>query len=181
VLLGDLPRLRSARLKQTDEYIVNAYRAGEQATVHVQVRLHEQSVRLTRTGNRSGSLLIWESADAGTLRGQQAEAALAQAFGGGSDLDLASSLNACGLLSRTPRGRCSPRSLATDSTPSANCLDSASSPTSSSGRRPALPALPQISRSPSRRRSMLSGRSPTPQLGWRGFRRTLPHGPPSQM
>jgi len=98
VLLGDLPRLRSARLKQTDEYIVNAYRAGEQATVHVQVRLQEQSVRLTRTGNRSGSLLTWESAEAGTLRGQPAEAALAQAFGGGSDLDLASSLNACGLL-----------------------------------------------------------------------------------
>jgi len=98
VLLGDLPRLRNARLRQTDEYIVNAYRSGQQATVHVQMRLQGESVRLTRIGNRSGSVLTWESAEAGTLRGDQAEAALNQGFGGGADLDLAASLNASGLL-----------------------------------------------------------------------------------
>jgi len=98
VLLGDLPRLRTARLKQTDEYIVNAHRPGQQATVNVQLRLQGQSVRLTRIGNRSGSSLTWDSAVTGTLRGEQAESALAQAFGGGPDLDLTASLNACGLL-----------------------------------------------------------------------------------
>src|SRR4051812_28830259 len=39
VLLGDLARLRDVRMRQTDEYIVNAYRAGERAQVDVVLRL----------------------------------------------------------------------------------------------------------------------------------------------
>lgn len=98
VLLGDLARLRDARMRRTDEYIVNAYRAGDSATVEVEIRLDNERVRLLRTGDRSQSVLTWQSAEAGTLRGQDAEDLLAMKFGGGPDLDLAASLNACGLL-----------------------------------------------------------------------------------
>lgn len=98
VLLGDLPRLRTARLRLSDEYIVSAYRPGEKATVEVQVRLQGERFTLRRIGDRTGSVLTWEPDEGDALRGQPAEEVLARAFGGGPDLDLPASLNACGLL-----------------------------------------------------------------------------------
>ncbi|MEO9237364.1 MAG: AAA family ATPase [Jatrophihabitantaceae bacterium] len=98
VLVGELARLREARMRQSDEYIVNAYRPGQEAVVDVQLRLNGQQVRLVRRGNHSRSILTWISAEAGTLTGQEAEDLLARMFSGGTDLDLATSLNACGLL-----------------------------------------------------------------------------------
>lgn len=97
VLLGELPRLRTARLKPSQEYIVNAYRTGERATVRVEMQLRGEPVQLSRTGDRNGSLLTWMSHDE-ILRGEPAEAALAEGFGAGPELDLASALHACGLL-----------------------------------------------------------------------------------
>lgn len=97
VLVGDLSRLRSARMRQTDEYIVNVYSPGERARVEVAVRLANERVRLTRTGDRSGSTLTWTSPHHGTVQGQAAEELLASTFGR-EGLDLQTSLRACGLL-----------------------------------------------------------------------------------
>lgn len=98
VLLGDLPRLRSLRLRPSEEYIVSAYRPGERAEVSAQVRIGAERVTLRRTGDRSGSLLTWIAEAGNELRGPDADAALAAAFSVSSDMSIEDSLTACGLL-----------------------------------------------------------------------------------
>jgi DNA repair exonuclease SbcCD ATPase subunit len=98
VLLGDLPRLRSLRLRQSDEYIVSAYRPGERAEVSAQVRIGSQRVLLRRTGDRSGSVLTWTPEAGIELTGREADAALAAAFSVSADMAIEDSLTACGLL-----------------------------------------------------------------------------------
>lgn len=98
LLLGALPRVASARLRTTEEHIVNAYRVGEKATVSARVRFGERSVSLTRVGNRSSSNLSWTELGSQSLHGLDAEAALASAFSASEQMDLQTSLTACGLL-----------------------------------------------------------------------------------
>lgn len=98
VLLGELARLRESRLRTSDEYIVNAYRPGSSANVQLYLSLAGEDVTLVREGDRSGSILSWTSPSRGRVAGEAAEALLARTFTGGPDLDLAASLNACGLL-----------------------------------------------------------------------------------
>jgi DNA repair exonuclease SbcCD ATPase subunit len=98
LLLGEIPRLREARLRQTDEYIVNAYLPSGQARVEAHVRLGDRRVVLTRTGDRTGSSLSWVTSDDSPLHGEAAEVELAQAFSASPEMDLATSLTACGLL-----------------------------------------------------------------------------------
>lgn len=98
LLLGEIPRLREARLRQTDEYIVSAYRPGGQARVEAHVRLGAHHVVLTRTGDRSGSSLTWATPGGSSLHGESAEVELSRAFSASPEMDLATSLTACGLL-----------------------------------------------------------------------------------
>ena len=99
LLLGEIPRLRAARLRQTDEYIVNAYLSSGPARVEAHVRLGDRRVVLTRTGDRTGSSLTWSTTDGSTaLHGDAAEAELSRAFSASPEMDLATSLTACGLL-----------------------------------------------------------------------------------
>ncbi|HEY2044595.1 MAG TPA: AAA family ATPase [Jatrophihabitans sp.] len=98
VLLGELARLRESRLRPSEEYIVNAYRPGSVANVQLQLSLAGEDVTLVREGDRNGAMLTWTSPSQGRVSGEAAEALLARTFTGGPDLDLAASLNACGLL-----------------------------------------------------------------------------------
>jgi len=54
LLTGDLPRLRELRMRQTDEYIRNAY-SREPAHVSGEFLVRGQVIRVSRTGDRSGS------------------------------------------------------------------------------------------------------------------------------
>lgn len=54
LLLGDLPRLRTLRMRQTEEYIRNAY-SNEPARVSSEFLVRGQVIRASRTGDRSGS------------------------------------------------------------------------------------------------------------------------------
>lgn len=97
-LLGELSRLRDARLRQTDEYIVNAYRPGAAASVEVEFSINGRNISLSRSGNRQGSVLTLVLDDRDELTGPQAEAALTAVFTGSDELDLTATLTACGLL-----------------------------------------------------------------------------------
>lgn len=98
LLLGELPRVASARLRSTEEHIVNAYRPGDMAKVAARVRLRDKVVNLTRVGNRSSSTLAWSEAGSTPLFGDDAEAALETSFSASEQMDLRTSLTACGLV-----------------------------------------------------------------------------------
>ena len=98
LLLGELPRVANARLRVTEEHIVNAYRQGETAKVAGRVRLGDKVVDLTRVGDRSASTLTWEESGSHPLFGEEAEAALEASFSASREMDLRTSLTACGLL-----------------------------------------------------------------------------------
>ena len=98
VLLGDLPRLRGVRTRPSDEYIVNAYRAGQKALVSLEMSLNGREVTIRREGDRNGSLLTWTDDGGAPRRGDDAARALARAFGGGPDLDISNAMKASGLL-----------------------------------------------------------------------------------
>lgn len=98
LLLGQLARVGDVRLRRTEEHIVNAYRPGGTATVEAHVRLVGKRVHLSRTGDRSGSSLVWSETGREPLYGDAAEEALEDAFSASERMDLQTSLTACGLL-----------------------------------------------------------------------------------
>ena len=98
LLLGELPRVASARLRTTEEHIVNMYRPGDSAKVAARVRLGDKVVSLTRVGNRNSSTLAWSEVGSAPLFGDDAESALEASFSASEQMDLRTSLTACGLL-----------------------------------------------------------------------------------
>lgn len=79
LILGDIGRLREARNRPNEEYVVNQYRRGESAVVEAVLRAPGTSITVRRSGRsagREGSLLEWIEGER-TLRGVEAEERLA--------------------------------------------------------------------------------------------------------
>lgn len=98
LLIGELPRVATIRLRTTEEHIVNAYRIGESARVTARVRIGDKVVELTRVGDRSTSTLAWVEEGSTALVGESAQEALEASFSASEQMDLKTSLTACGLL-----------------------------------------------------------------------------------
>jgi DNA repair exonuclease SbcCD ATPase subunit len=98
LLIGELPRVATVRLRTTEEHIVNAYRIGGSARVAARVRIGDKVVELTRVGDRSSSTLAWVEEGSTALVGARAQEALEASFSASEQMDLKTSLTACGLL-----------------------------------------------------------------------------------
>lgn len=98
LLVGEVPRLRAARLRQNEEYIVNAYARDTTAQVSAVLSTSRGEVRVSRSGNRNGSTLSWEPEWSARERGSAAERALAATFGASEDVDIQTTLTSAGLL-----------------------------------------------------------------------------------
>jgi DNA repair exonuclease SbcCD ATPase subunit len=98
LLVGDVERLETRRLRKTDEHLVNSYRLGQRASVTAWLASSGGEATVNRTGDRSGSVLSWTTPDGDVFRGPAALEALASAFGATSDASLATTLHAAGLL-----------------------------------------------------------------------------------
>ncbi len=98
LLVGELPRLRDARRRRTEEHILNTYATGDVATVSASLNTPFGAVEVTRRGNRSGSVLEWQPEDGVAVSGRAAEEALGRAFGASEEVTLESALTAAGLL-----------------------------------------------------------------------------------
>ncbi len=99
LLIGDIPRLKESRLRPSDEYILNEYARNGAARVTADIFVNGRLATVSRSGDRSGSALVWEEGDGGpALRGRRADEALGSAFGATEDVGLETALTAAGLL-----------------------------------------------------------------------------------
>lgn len=98
LLIGEIDRLETRRLRKTDEHLVNSYRPGQQASVTAWLTVADGEAIVSRTGDRSGNVLSWTSPSGEVLRGSAAIESLAGAFGASSDTSLATTLHAAGLM-----------------------------------------------------------------------------------
>jgi DNA repair exonuclease SbcCD ATPase subunit len=96
LLVGDLPRLRVMRMRQTEEYIKNAYTTGP-ARVSAELVLRGRRVRISRTGDRTGNELSLDVDDS-HLRGAAAETRLGELFSTGTGSSLQEVLFSSALL-----------------------------------------------------------------------------------
>jgi len=96
LLIGDLPRLRSLRMRQTEEYIKNAYARGP-ARVSAELVLHGRFARVERTGDRTGNNLSLQI-DGTNVDGAEAEAQLEQLLATGTGSSLKEALFSSALL-----------------------------------------------------------------------------------
>lgn len=96
LLIGDLPRLRSLRMRQTEEYIKNAYASGP-ARIGAELMLQGKLVKVERIGDRAGSDLLMQI-DGMVLDGSAAEAQLEQLLTTGTGSSLKEALFSSALL-----------------------------------------------------------------------------------
>lgn len=96
LLLGDLPRLRALRMRQTDEYIKNAY-SNEPARVSSEFLVRGQVIRASRTGDRSGNDLSLQI-DNERIDSTAAESRLEELLATGTGTSLTESLFSSALL-----------------------------------------------------------------------------------
>ena len=73
VMLGSIERLEGLRSRKNVEHIVNSYRAGERASVALDVVVDGYDATIQRRGNYSGSTLEITGADTTSLFGDEAE------------------------------------------------------------------------------------------------------------
>ncbi len=98
--MGDIPRLREARQRQNEKYLVNQYRSGESAVVEAELRSNLNTVLIRRSGRavgRGGTQLEW-SEGGRVLRGDDAEDRLAQYLLGDHRATLAQQFLSAGML-----------------------------------------------------------------------------------
>lgn len=96
LLIGDLPRLRALRMRQTEEYIKNAY-SKEPARVSSEFLVRGQVIRASRTGDRSGSDLSLQI-DNERIDSTVAESRLEELLATGTGSSLRESLFSSALL-----------------------------------------------------------------------------------
>lgn len=96
LLVGDLPRLRGLRMRQTEEYIKNVY-SREPARVSAELYLRGRLVHATRTGDRSSSDLSLQ-VDAEPFVGGAAQTRLDELLSTGTGSSLQEALFSSALL-----------------------------------------------------------------------------------